>query len=94
MFNVFPTARLRPSPFYASAVAEGMTAFCYTGGYHLPATTLTGSVRGDIVHIDCILGVGELAISDHRSSQPTLDELLRVAADAHVAGLMTGKAGI
>jgi hypothetical protein len=26
MFNVFPTARLRPSPFYASAVAEGMTA--------------------------------------------------------------------
>ncbi|MRX33560.1 glycine cleavage T C-terminal barrel domain-containing protein [Aminobacter sp. MDW-2] len=26
MFNVFPSARLRPSPFYASAVAEGMTA--------------------------------------------------------------------
>lgn len=26
MFAVFPTARLRPSPFYASAVAEGMTA--------------------------------------------------------------------
>ena len=26
MFSVFPTARLRPSPFYASAVAEGMTA--------------------------------------------------------------------
>jgi beta-aspartyl-dipeptidase (metallo-type) len=35
-----------------------------------------------------------VAISDHRSSQPTLDELLRLAADAHVAGLMTGKAGI
>jgi len=46
------------------------------------------------VHIDLILGVGELAISDHRSSQPTLDELLRIAGDAHVAGLMTGKAGI
>jgi glycine cleavage system aminomethyltransferase T len=26
MFQVFPTARLRPSPFYTSAVAEGMTA--------------------------------------------------------------------
>lgn len=36
----------------------------------------------------------ELALSDHRSSQPTLDELLRIAADAHVAGLMTGKAGL
>ncbi|MGV8952354.1 MAG: glycine cleavage T C-terminal barrel domain-containing protein [Cypionkella sp.] len=26
MFSVFPTARLRPSPFYESAVAEGLTA--------------------------------------------------------------------
>jgi beta-aspartyl-dipeptidase (metallo-type) len=60
----------------------------------VPPVTLTGSVRGDIAHIDLILGVGELAISDHRSSQPTLDELLRIAGDAHVAGLMTGKAGI
>ncbi|MCP5023134.1 MAG: beta-aspartyl-peptidase [bacterium] len=77
-----------------SLVAEGLSAFCYTGGYHLPPTTLTGSVRDDIVHIDRIIGVGELAISDHRSSQPTLDELLRVAADAHVAGLMADKAGV
>jgi beta-aspartyl-dipeptidase (metallo-type) len=73
---------------------EGLTAYCYTGGYHVPPVTLTGSVRGDIVNIDLMLGVGELAISDHRSSQPTLDELLRIAGDAHVAGLMTGKAGI
>ncbi len=74
--------------------AQGINAWCHTGGYHLPLTTLTGSVRSDIVNIDCIIGVGEVAISDHRSSQPTLDELLRIAADAHVAGLMTGKAGI
>ncbi|MES3034593.1 MAG: beta-aspartyl-peptidase [Gemmatimonadota bacterium] len=74
--------------------AQGINAWCHTGGYHLPLTTLTGSVRGDIVNIDCIIGVGEVAISDHRSSQPTLQELLRIAADAHVAGLMTGKAGI
>jgi beta-aspartyl-dipeptidase (metallo-type) len=75
-------------------IAEGLSAWCYTGGYHVPPTTLTGSVRGDIANIDLILGVGELAISDHRSSQPTLDELLRIAGDAHVGGLMTGKAGI
>lgn len=75
-------------------IAEGLSAWCHTGGYHLPPVTLTGSVRGDIVHIDRIIGVGEVAVSDHRSSQPTLDELLRVAADAHVGGLMTGKAGI
>ncbi|MFT4512672.1 MAG: beta-aspartyl-dipeptidase (metallo-type) [Planctomycetota bacterium] len=74
--------------------AEGLTAFCYTGGYHVPPTTLTGSVRGDIVHLDLVLGVGEVAISDHRSSQPTANELLRLASEAHVGGLMTGKAGI
>jgi len=79
----------------ARALRElGITTWCWTGGYHLPAATLTGSVRGDLVHVDLVIGVGELAISDHRSSQPTLAELLRVAADAHVGGLMTGKAGV
>lgn len=73
---------------------QGMNAWCHTGGYHVPPVTLTGSVRDDIVFIDPVIGVGELAISDHRSSQPTLDELLRVASEAHVAGLITGKAGI
>ncbi len=73
---------------------EGLSAWGYCGGYHLPAATLTGSIRGDIAFIDCLIGVGELAISDHRSSQPSLDELLRVASEAHVAGLMSGKAGI
>lgn len=73
---------------------EGFSAYCYTGGYHLPPTTLTGSVRSDIVFVEPIIGVGELAISDHRSSQPTLNELLKVASEAHVARLMTGKAGI
>lgn len=73
---------------------EGMGAWCHTGGYHVPPVTLTGSVRDDIVFIDPVIGVGELAIADHRSSQPTADELMRVASDAHVAGLITGKAGI
>ncbi len=73
---------------------EGLSAYCYTGGYHLPPTTLTGSVQRDIVFIEPVIAVGEVAISDHRSSQPTLNELLKVAAEAHVAHLMTGKAGV
>ncbi|MCW5577095.1 MAG: hypothetical protein KIS89_00500 [Dokdonella sp.] len=73
---------------------EGLSAYAYVGGYHLPPATLTGSLRGDLVLIEPLIGVGEVAISDHRSSQPGFDELMRVAADAHVAGLMTGKAGI
>ncbi|GGY15006.1 isoaspartyl dipeptidase [Rhodanobacter panaciterrae] len=73
---------------------EGLSALAFTGGYHVPPRTLTGTVRGDLVFIEALIGIGEVAISDHRSSQPTLDELLRLASDAHVAGLMTGKAGV
>ena len=73
---------------------QGLGVYCHTGGYHVPPATLTGSVRDDIVFIEPVIGVGELAISDHRSSQPGLEELLRIASDAHVAGLITGKAGI
>jgi beta-aspartyl-dipeptidase (metallo-type) len=72
---------------------EGLAAWCWTGGYQTPPRTLTGRVRDDVVFVDPIIGVGELAISDHRSSQPTFEELVRVASDCHVAGLTTGKAG-
>jgi beta-aspartyl-dipeptidase (metallo-type) len=73
---------------------EGLGAYGYSGGYHVPPATLTGTVRGDLVFIEALIGVGEVAISDHRSSQPTLEELLKIASECHVAGLMTGKAGI
>ncbi|MEE4637409.1 MAG: beta-aspartyl-peptidase [Wenzhouxiangella sp.] len=73
---------------------HGVNAWCHTGGYHVPPVTFTGSVREDIVFLDPVIGVGEVAISDHRSSQPTFEEILRIASDAHVAGLITGKAGI
>ena len=73
---------------------EGLSAYCWTGGYEVPPRTLTGSVRRDIVFCDPIVGAGETAISDHRSAQPTFDELVRLAADCHVAGLTSGKAGV
>jgi beta-aspartyl-dipeptidase (metallo-type) len=73
---------------------EGLNAWGYAGGYHVPPVTLTGSVRGDLVFVPALIGIGEVAISDHRSSQPTCDELLRIASECHVAGVMTGKAGV
>ena len=73
---------------------EGLSAWGWVGGYHLPPATLTGSLRADLALVEALVGVGEVAISDHRSSQPTFDELARLGADAHVAGLMSGKAGV
>ncbi|WNG49697.1 beta-aspartyl-peptidase [Archangium minus] len=75
-------------------VAQGVSAFLYTGGFHLPPLTLTGSVTDDLVFIDRVLGVGELAISDVRSSHPTLDELARLVSAAMVGGRTAGKAGV
>jgi beta-aspartyl-dipeptidase (metallo-type) len=74
--------------------AEGLSAWCWTGGYHIPPTTFSGSVSRDVVNIEAIIGAGEVAISDHRSSQPTFDELVRLASEVHVAGLLTRKAGV
>lgn len=73
---------------------EGLSAYCWTGGYHYPLTTITGSAKSDIVFLEPVIGIGEFAISDHRSSQPTFEEIIRLASEAHVAGLITGKAGV
>lgn len=73
---------------------EGITTYVYTGSYRLPLRTLTGDIMKDIMFIDKVIGIGEVAISDHRSSQPTFEEFIRAAADARVGGMLSGKAGI
>jgi beta-aspartyl-dipeptidase (metallo-type) len=49
--------------------AEGIDAYMYTGNYRVPPPTLTGSVQRDLAWVPEVLGVGEIALSDHRSSQ-------------------------
>src|SRR5512139_1489497 len=73
---------------------EGVSTFMYTGYYALPVRTITGSIERDLLLIDKVVGVGEIAISDHRSTQPTFDEFARIAAEARRGGLLSGKAGV
>ena len=73
---------------------EGITAYMLTGSYEVPVNNLTGDIRRDIILIDKIIGVGEIALSDHRSSQPTKDEMKRIATQARVGGMLSGKCGI
>lgn len=73
---------------------EGGSAWILTGAYQVPPPTITGDVGKDIALIEEIIGVGEIAISDHRSSCPTTDELIRIAAHARVGGMLGKKAGI
>jgi len=73
---------------------EGITAFVYVGSYELPVQNVTGSVRSDLALLPSVLGAGEIAVSDHRSAQPTFDELARLAAECRVGGMLGGKPGI
>lgn len=73
---------------------EGISTYCHTGSYEIPCRTLTGNVTDDLILIDKFIGVGEIAISDHRSSQPTTDEIRKVAAAARVGGMLAGKSGV
>lgn len=73
---------------------EGVSAWCYTGSYQVPVRTLTGDISKDIMMIDPIIGVGEIALNDHRSSSPQLSELARLTSEARVGGILSGKAGV
>jgi beta-aspartyl-dipeptidase (metallo-type) len=73
---------------------EGISTFLYSGSYGLPLRTLMPSLEEDLLFIDKVIGAGEVALSDHRSSQPTFEAFLQVVAMARRGGMLSGKAGI
>lgn len=72
---------------------EGLSVYACTGSYGYPSVTLTGNVKKDIMFIEEVIGV-KLALADHRSSHVTFEELVRLASDVRVAGMLSGKAGL
>lgn len=74
--------------------AEGLSAWIWTGAYNVPTTTLTGDVSRDLVLFEEVIGAGEIAIADHRSSGPTAQALIRLASAVRLGGLLGGKCGL
>lgn len=74
--------------------AEGISTYIYTGSYGSPTETLTGRVLTDLVLLDKVIGVGEIAIADYRSNHPSLQDLRMLASEANGGGMLGGKAGI
>ena len=72
---------------------QGISVYCMTGAYGYPSITITDSVQKDIVFVEEIIGC-KLALSDHRSSHVTSEELMHLASDVRVAGMLSKKAGI
>lgn len=73
--------------------AQGLSGFMYSGSYRVPAPTLTGNVASDLMLVEPVIGAGEVAIADHRSSHPSLEEFRRLASDVHLGGTLSGKGG-
>ena len=71
---------------------EGVSAWMYTSNYKYPPTTMSGSVSQDMFLVPECLGV-KIALGDHRSSFPTLDEVLALLAEIRVGGMIAGKTG-
>lgn len=73
---------------------EGVSTYIYTGSYQVPVRTLTDNIVDDLILIDKVVGCGEIAVSDHRSSQPTREEFAHIVGDTRVGGILSGKAGL
>lgn len=73
--------------------SEGVCTWMYTSNYRFPPTTISGSVANDIFMIPECLGV-KIALGDHRSSFPTVDEVIHLLSDIRVAGMISGKIGV
>jgi len=76
-----------------SLEVDGLTTYMWSGAYHVPTPSLTGSTIRDMMLINKVIGLGEIAVSDQRSSVPSFDELARLISDARVGGMLSGKAG-
>lgn len=73
---------------------EGISTWIYSGAY--PAMTgprFTDNLRTDLMLIDKVIG-GKVAMSDHRSSQPTTEDYAKLVAETRMGGMMSGKAGV
>ncbi len=72
---------------------EGITAYCLTGAYEYPSPFLTNSVADDIVFINEVLGC-KIAISDHRCSNITKQDMISLVSQIRIASLISKKPGI
>lgn len=73
---------------------RGLNVYIEFGGFGLPPRTITGDIRDDMFCIPELIGVGEPAISDARSSQSPVEYLQQLVSEVHVGGRLTGKQGV
>lgn len=77
----------------AALECEGISAFCYTGGWWSPVPTLSGNPQADVAYIDRVLGV-KVAVSEPLAPVFGIEELCRLAHAAWTGGRLAGKRAV
>jgi beta-aspartyl-dipeptidase (metallo-type) len=71
----------------------GLTTYIYTGCFHIPPTTITGSVRRDVILIDKVKGL-KTAISDATTSHHNWRELAELVSEVNIGAETVKKAAV
>jgi hypothetical protein len=90
---VVPHGTGRPAGVYPANPAQPTPPGC-TAPHIAVTMPLICSVMRDLCLIESCIGVGEVAVSDHRGSVPTPHDLAVLASEARVGGMLGGKAGL
>jgi beta-aspartyl-dipeptidase (metallo-type) len=77
----------------ATLTSEGISAYCYTGGWQRPVPTLTGDPQADVAFIDRVVGV-KVAISEPLAPLYSVKELCGLAHAAYTGGRLAGKGAV
>jgi beta-aspartyl-dipeptidase (metallo-type) len=77
----------------AALECEGISAYCYTGGWGNPVPTVSGNPQADVAYVDRILGV-KVAVSEPMAPTYTVEELCRLAHAAWTGGRLAGKRAV
>ncbi|MGD0802482.1 MAG: amidohydrolase family protein [Candidatus Bathyarchaeia archaeon] len=71
----------------------GLTTYIYTGGFHIPPITITGSVRRDIILLEKVRGL-KTAISDATTSHHTWRELAELVSEVNIGAETVKKTAV
>lgn len=77
----------------AALEAEGISAYCYTGGWKVPVPTLTGDPQADVAFIGRVVGI-KVSVSEALAPACSMDELCRLAHAAYTGGRLAGKRAV
>jgi beta-aspartyl-dipeptidase (metallo-type) len=77
----------------AALDCEGISAYCYTGGWTWPVPTLSGDPQADVAFVERVLGI-KASISENLAPVYTIEELCRLAHAAYTGGRLAGKRAV